>query len=102
MDKVNRFVNKFLGGISGALQILFFVSGFFLFLNIFKVPSNEDREKSLFYSSVFNVIPWTIDLVLGSNSKINSFLKDNIENNNLIVPNPNDSVEISDTTFIMQ
>jgi hypothetical protein len=48
------------------------------------------------------VIPWTIDLVLGSNSKINSFLKDNIENNNLIVPNPNDSAEISDTTFIMQ
>jgi len=80
VDKVNRFVNKFLGGISGAIQILFFISGFFLFLNIFGIPSDKTKDESFFYERTFNIIPWSIDFIMGANSKVHNFIDDYINN----------------------
>lgn len=79
LDKVNRFMNQLLGGISGTLQILFFISGFFLFLNVFNVPSNEDKGASLLYTNVYNVIPVTIDLIIGKDSEAMNLVKEFIE-----------------------
>jgi len=79
LDKVNRFTNQLLGAISGTLQILFFISGFMLFLNIFNFPSQEDRNNSLLYNEVYRVIPTTIDLIIGSNSEAKNLVKEFIE-----------------------
>ncbi|MCK5455711.1 MAG: CvpA family protein [Melioribacteraceae bacterium] len=79
LDKVNRFTNQLLGAISGTLQILFFISGFFLFLNIFNFPSKEDRNNSFLYTKVYNIIPVTIDLIIGSDSDAMNLVKDFIE-----------------------
>lgn len=79
VDKVNRFLNQLLGGFSGTIQMIFFVSGFLLFLNIFKYPSDTTREKSLLYEKVYSVIPTTIDLIIGDSSKAQSFINDFIE-----------------------
>lgn len=79
LDKVNRFTNQLLGGISGALQILFFISGFLLFLNIFNFPSKKDRDNSFLYAKVYNIIPVTIDIIMGSDSDAMNLVKDFIE-----------------------
>ncbi len=78
-DKVNNFINQFVGGIAGTLQILIFASLFLLFLNIFEFPSEEDREASVLYSSVYSVVPSIINLVLGQGIDANGFLRDYIE-----------------------
>lgn len=79
LDKVNKFTNQLLGGISGALQILFFISGFLLFLNVFNIPNNEDKESSLLYTNVYNVIPMSIDLIIGEESEAMNLVKAFIE-----------------------
>ncbi|MCF6269521.1 MAG: CvpA family protein [Melioribacteraceae bacterium] len=79
LDKVNRFTNQLLGGISGTLQILFFISGFLLFLNVFNIPNNEDKELSLFYNDAYNVIPFSIDLIIGKDSEAMNLVKEFIE-----------------------
>ncbi len=79
LDKVNRFMNQLLGGISGTLQILFFISGFLLFLNVFNVPNSEDKDSSLFYNGVYLVIPETIDLIIGQDSEALNLVKEFIE-----------------------
>ncbi len=79
LDKVNRFTNQLLGGISGSIQIMFFLSGFFLFLNIFSIPSLKDQKSSLFYSKVYNVIPVCIDLIVGSDLDTKGLVKRFIE-----------------------
>jgi len=79
LDKVNRFTNQLLGALSGTLQILFFISGFLLFLNIFNFPSIEDRNNSLLYHKIYSVIPVTIDLIIGSDSDAMNLVKDFIE-----------------------
>jgi len=79
LDKVNRFTNQLLGGISGTLQILFFVSGFLLFLNVFNIPNNEDKELSLLYNNTYNVIPFSIDLIIGKDSEAMNLVKEFIE-----------------------
>lgn len=79
VDKVNRFINQLLGGFSGALQMIFFISGFLLFLNIFQFPNDPTREKSLLYGKVYSVIPTTIDFVIGDSSKAGNFINDIIE-----------------------
>ncbi|HYX10303.1 MAG TPA: CvpA family protein [Bacteroidales bacterium] len=81
-DKVNRFLNQLLGGISGAIQIIFFISGFLLFLNIFNFPNDKAREGSLLYDKVYKVIPVTIDMVIGENSKTKNFIRQFIEQKN--------------------
>ncbi len=78
--KTNRFINQFLGGVVGVIQIVFFLSGFLLFLNIFNLPSKSSENKSILYSKVYNVIPNSIDFVIGHRSKATDFIKDFIEN----------------------
>lgn len=96
VDKVNRFINQLLGGISGAIQMFFFLSGFLLFLNIFDFPAKETRDNSLMYDKVYQVIPVTVDLIIGDNSKSSTFIKDFIEETDSI-----DLREIEiDTTII--
>lgn len=79
VDKVNRFINQLLGGFSGAVQMIFFISGFLLFLNIFQFPNEPTREKSLLYAKVYSIIPATIDLIIGDSSKAGNFINDIIE-----------------------
>jgi len=79
LDKVNRFTNQLLGGISGTLQILFFISGFLLFLNVFNIPDNDDKETSILYNKVYNVIPVSIDLIIGKDSEDMNLVKEFIE-----------------------
>ncbi len=76
VDKVNRFVNQLLGGFSGAVQMFFFISGFLLFLNIFNFPSESTRNESLMYDKVYQIIPVTVDLIIGDNSKSSTFIHD--------------------------
>jgi len=75
-DKVNKFLNQFLGGLTGILQIVFFTSIAFLFLSLFSFPSKETSRKSILYSSVYSVVPSTIDFLIGGKD----FVKDYIEN----------------------
>jgi len=79
LDKVNRFVNQFLGGITGAVQIIFFISGFLLFLNIFSMPAKNSRDDSLFYKPVSSLVPAVIDLILGDDSKTKDLFQQYIE-----------------------
>ncbi len=79
VDKVNKFVNQLLGGISGAVQMLFFLSALLILFAIFNVPSETERNKSLLYKPVYKVVPFTVDLLMGENSKAKEFLNDYIE-----------------------
>lgn len=81
-DKVNKFLNQLLGGIAGTIQIIFFTSVFLLLLNVLNIPKEEDINESIFYSSIYSVIPTTIDLIVGSDFKTEGFLKDYIESKN--------------------
>lgn len=78
VDKVNRFVNQLLGGISGIVQMIYFLSGILILFAIFNLPSTKEREKSILYHPVYNVIPFTVNLIMGEKSKANEFLKDYI------------------------
>lgn len=78
-DKVNKFLNQFLGGLAGSLQITIFISGFLLFLNIFNFPSDEDRANSLVYSPIYYIMPTAIDFLLESRSNPKGYIKDYIE-----------------------
>lgn len=79
LDKVNRFINQMLGGFIGIIQILFFLSGFLLFLNIFNVPDAKDKDGSMLYNQTFNIIPASLDLVIGHKSKATDFIKEYLD-----------------------
>jgi len=78
-DKVNRIINQLLGGVIGAVQIIYFMSAVFLFLNIFGFPKTEQRNNSLSYNFVLNLIPKTIDFTMGQKSKASDYFKQYIE-----------------------
>ncbi|HEX2867973.1 MAG TPA: CvpA family protein [Ignavibacteriales bacterium] len=88
-DKVSKFVNQLLGGITGTVQIIFLISGIFLFLNIFNVPDKKASGKSMFYSSVYGIMPKTIDFMIGGKD----FFKDYIENKDKAELKKNDKLE---------
>ncbi|OGU33938.1 MAG: hypothetical protein A2068_00525 [Ignavibacteria bacterium GWB2_35_6b] len=94
LDKVNRFVNQFLGGLTGAIQIIFFISGFLLFLNIFSLPAKDSRDNSFFYNPVSSIVPATIDLILGDDSKTKDLFQQYIEGND----DPTINIDLIDTT----
>ncbi len=95
IDKVNSFVNQFLGGIAGTVQIIFFISGFLLFLNIFKIPSKSARGDSYLYTKVFDVIPTTIDFFLGSDSDAKKMIQSYIDNKDKIsIDKQTDSINL--------
>ena len=79
LDKVNKFLNQLLGGLTGAIQIIFFISGFLLFLNIFNVPSKETRNDSVFYNGIASLVPNTIDFILGDDSNTKNLFQKYIE-----------------------
>lgn len=78
-DKVNRFMNQFLGGVTGTVQILFFLSGVLLFLDIFNFPAVKHKKESLFYEGVYSIVPATIDFVIGADEESKQFIKKYIE-----------------------
>jgi membrane protein required for colicin V production len=59
-DKVNNLINQIVGGLVGSIQIAYFLSAIFIIVNVFDQPDKETREKSLFYSASYKVIPLTI------------------------------------------
>jgi len=81
LDKVNKFLNQMIGGIAGVLQIVFFISAILLLLNIFNIPSNEAKNGSIFYNRVYNILPNSIDYVLGADSDSMHWLEGIIKNN---------------------
>lgn len=62
-DKVNNFINQLAGGISGAIQILFFLSALFFLLNIFSIPNKDDADSSLIYNTIKSILPHTINII---------------------------------------
>lgn len=64
-DKVNNLINRIVGGAVGTIQILFFLSAIFYFMNIFGSPAKESRDKSLLYGTVSSILPKAIDTVTG-------------------------------------
>lgn len=83
-DKINKLVNQIFGGIIGIVQIVFLVSGILLFFRIFQLPEEETRKQSIFYNSIYQVIPSTLELIFGNNSNIKDFLKNKIESEDII------------------
>lgn len=77
-DKVNNFVNQFVGGFVGSIQLLFFLSGVLIILNVFNTPSKESKENSLFYYKVYNIIPVTIDYLRRYQAKPKEIIKEYI------------------------
>jgi len=82
VDKVNKFINQFLGGLAGVLQMVFLLSVFMLLLNFMSFPDEEDQAESILYSSIYSVIPTTIELVAGKDFEAEGFLKDYIDSKN--------------------
>jgi membrane protein required for colicin V production len=93
LDRVNKFVNQILGGIAGIIQIIFFLSAFFIFLNVFRIPDKNAKESSLLYYTVAGIIPSTIDFILGTNFKTKVIIKDYIDSKDKIEAD-NDSTTI--------
>ena len=93
LDKVNRFLNQFIGGLIGSAQLILFLSGLMLFLDIFSFPAKEVQNNSLFYKPVHNIIPTAFDLVLGQHSKVSDIIKDFIESKEKDIVTPEDSIK---------
>lgn len=93
-DKVNRFINQFLGGIIGAVQIAFFLSAVFLFLNIFSFPSTVQRNNSFSYNFILDLIPKSIDLIIGKDAKASDYLIKYIEKKD---SDPNSQIDLPKT-----
>ena len=82
-DKVNRLINQVLGGVIGTVQIIYFMSAVFLFLNIFGFPKTEHRKNSFAYDDILDLIPKTIDFAMGQKSKASDYFKQYIEKNDI-------------------
>lgn len=79
VDKVNRFVNRILGGVAGSIQAIFFISAFLLFLKIFNFPSEIERKSSLLYRNVYVIIPSLVEYIVGTDTDKREFIKELIE-----------------------
>jgi membrane protein required for colicin V production len=77
-DKVNNFINQILGGIVGAIQILFFLSGVLYIINIFNAPSKNAKDNSVLYQKVYDIIPGTINLISNYTPKPREMFKEYI------------------------
>lgn len=84
VDKLNKFLNQLIGGILGTVQIIFFLSGIFLILDILGFPNSQIKKSSTFYPYVYNIIPKSIDLVIGHQSKAADLIKNFIESKDTI------------------
>jgi membrane protein required for colicin V production len=77
-DKVNNWINQLIGGIVGAVQILFFLSALLFLMNIFNAPSKKLKESSYFYHRVYEIIPKTVDYLNDYTPKTKKIIKDYI------------------------
>ena len=77
-DKVNNLVNQLVGGVIGMIQILFFLSAALYILNVFGVPSEKAKKDSLVYTSVYRIIPGTIELISNYTPDAKKRIKDYI------------------------
>lgn len=77
-DKVNNFINQIIGGVFGAIQILFFLSAVFFILNIFNAPSKKVKNGSFLYNKVYSIIPATVNYLNNYTPTTKEFLKDYI------------------------
>lgn len=93
LDKLNKFINQFIGGLIGVIQIIFFLSAFLLVIDIFQIPEEESRNKSFFYETVYNTIPNTIDLIIGHRAKATDIIINFIENQDSITTPIQDSIK---------
>lgn len=84
VDKLNKFVNQLIGGLFGTIQIFFLLSGIFIILEIIGFPSQKVKSESLMYSFVYDIIPKSIDYIIGKQSKAADFIKEFIENKDTI------------------
>ena len=91
-DKVNRFINQFIGGIIGTVQIAFFLSAVFLFLNIFNFPNINHRNNSCCYNFVLDLIPKSIEIIMGKNTNASEYLIKYIEKKD---SDPNSKIDSS-------
>jgi len=78
-DKVNNIVNQLVGGFVGGVQILFFLSGFLIILNIFSAPGKQTRDNSLLYDRVYNIIPATIEYLSQYKAEPKKIIKNYIQ-----------------------
>ncbi|MFA6597234.1 MAG: CvpA family protein [Ignavibacteriaceae bacterium] len=62
-DKVNNLMNRITGGVVGVIQIVYFISAALYLLHIFKVPAEKDQKKSFSYSTLYKLLPKTIDYI---------------------------------------
>ncbi len=79
-DKVNNFINQVLGGVFGAVQILFFLSAVFFLLNVFNVPSKKSAKSSVFYNKVYGILPATVNYISSYTPETKEILKDYMNN----------------------
>ncbi len=63
-DKVNHMVNKIIGGLAGAIQIVIFMSAIFFAASKLSFPAEETARGSYFYSSVRGLLPTIIDAII--------------------------------------
>ncbi|MGK9369559.1 CvpA family protein [Melioribacter sp. Ez-97] len=78
-DKVNKLINQIIGGLIGTLQIIIFLSGLFLVLDLLGYPDKQTRTESLMYERVYNIIPGVINFVVDKSSNATDIIKDFIE-----------------------
>lgn len=79
LDKVNMFLNQLLGGLTGTIQMIFFISAALVLLNIFNIPGNSDIDNSFSYEKVYKVVPVTVDMIIGTQYETKKFFEDYIE-----------------------
>lgn len=78
-DKVNKLINQITGGLIGALQIIIFLSGLFIILDLLGYPDKQAKTESLMYESVYNIIPGFINFIVEKGSDATDIIKDFIE-----------------------
>jgi membrane protein required for colicin V production len=62
-DKVNGLINQILGGITGVIQIMFFLSALLYLLSIFNFPSKDNPNRSFVYRTVYSIMPSAINIL---------------------------------------
>ena len=83
-DKVNNLINQVIGGVVGVVQLLYFLSAIFLLLNVFDIPGKSVKNESVFYSTVYEVIPVTIDFLNNYTPQTKEIFEDYIQENDTI------------------
>lgn len=83
IDKVNRFLNQILGGVSGAVQAVFFLSALFLVLNIFNYPDEVEKNNSILFNDIYSIVPTVIDYIIGNDSEKIELFEDIIKKNDI-------------------